>query len=70
VADPREYSETAMERSRWSDERLDDLVDEMRRGFDRVDHDIRELRQLMFRMTLGMTLGFVTVLAAIIAAGG
>jgi hypothetical protein len=58
-----------MERSRWSDERLDDLVDEMRRGFDRVDHDIRELRQLMFRMMLGMTLGFVSVLATIIAAG-
>jgi hypothetical protein len=58
-----------MERSRWSDERLDDLVGEMRRGFDRVDQDIRELRQLMFRMTMGMTLGFITVLAAIVAAG-
>jgi hypothetical protein len=58
-----------MERSRWSDERLDDLVDEMRTGFDRVDQDIRELRQLMFRMTLGMTLGFVSVFGAIIAQG-
>ena len=69
MADQREYPETAMERSRWTDERLDDLVDEMRRGFDRVDQDIRELRQLMFRMMIGMTLGFVSVLATIIAAG-
>jgi hypothetical protein len=58
-----------MERSRWSDERLDDLVGEMRRGFDRVDEDIRELRQWMFRLTVGMSLGFITVLATIVARG-
>jgi len=59
-----------MERSRWTDERLDDLVDEMRRGFDRVDRDLRELRQWTFRLTLGMSLGFISVLAAILARGG
>jgi hypothetical protein len=58
-----------MERSRWSDERLDDLVGEMRRGFDRVDQDIRELRQWMIRLTVGTSLGFVSVLAAILARG-
>jgi hypothetical protein len=58
-----------MERSRWTDERLDDLVGEMRRGFDRVDRDLRELRQWIFRMTMGMTVGFITVLAAILARG-
>ena len=58
-----------MERSRWSDERLDDLVGEVRRGFDRVDRDIRELRQWMFRLTIGMSVGFVSVLATILARG-
>jgi hypothetical protein len=58
-----------MERSRWTDERLDDLVGEVRRGFDRVDQDIREVRQWMFRLTIGMSLGFISVLAAILARG-
>jgi hypothetical protein len=31
-------------REAWTDERLDDLQGEMRRGFDRVDADLRELR--------------------------
>jgi hypothetical protein len=31
-------------REAWTDERLDDLKDEMRRGFDRVDGDLRQLR--------------------------
>ncbi len=58
-----------MERSRWNDERLDDLVGEVRRGFDRVDRDIRELRQWMFRLTIAMSLGFISVLATILARG-
>ena len=58
-----------MERSRWTDKRLDDLVGEVRRGFDRVDRDIRELRQWMFRLTIGMSLGFISVLATILARG-
>jgi len=58
-----------MERSRWTDEPLDDLVGEVRRGFDRVDRDIRELRQWMFRLTIGMSLGFISVLATILARG-
>lgn len=31
-------------REAWTDERLDDLKDEMRRGFERVDGDLREVR--------------------------
>ena len=58
-----------MERSRWTDERLDDLVGEMRRGFDRVDRNLRELRQWIFRLTMGMTVGFITIFAAILARG-
>jgi hypothetical protein len=65
-----------MEGRRWTDERLDDLAEGMRGGFERVDRDMRdlraeiaELRQWMFRMTLGMSVGFISVLAAILARG-
>jgi hypothetical protein len=34
----------AVERSAWTDERLDDLANRMDAGFARVDADIRELR--------------------------
>ena len=40
------------------------------REFDRVHQDLRELRQWMFRLTIGMSLGFVSVLATILARGG
>ena len=94
----------AMERSRWTDERLHDLAgaignrfdlvdkrfdqvenrfaqvdnrfaqvdkrfDRVDREFDRVHQDIRELRQWMFRLTMGMSIGFISVLAAILARG-
>jgi hypothetical protein len=36
-----------MERSVWTDERLDDLAQRMDTGFDRVDRDIRDLRAEM-----------------------
>jgi hypothetical protein len=73
-----------MEGRRWTDQRLDDLALEMRRGFDRVDTDIRDLRsditaqmdalrQTMLRigggMIAGMSVGFLSVLAAILARG-
>jgi hypothetical protein len=72
-----------MERSRWTDERLDDLAgaisirfdqvdsrfDRVDREFDRVHQDIRELRQWIFRLTIGMSVGFISVLAAILARG-
>lgn len=34
-------------REAWTDERLDDLKDEMRRGFERVDGAFRQLRSEM-----------------------
>jgi hypothetical protein len=37
-----------MERTMWTDERLDDLAQKMDAGFARVDADIRELRTLIF----------------------
>ncbi|MGH2923424.1 MAG: hypothetical protein ACRDKH_05280 [Solirubrobacterales bacterium] len=33
-----------MERTSWTNERLDDLSESIRTGFGRVDHDVRELR--------------------------
>lgn len=36
-----------MDRTTWTDERLDDLASRMDAGFDRVDRDIRGLRTEM-----------------------
>jgi hypothetical protein len=70
-----------MERAAWTDERLDDLADAMRNGFDRVDRDMRDLRTEMesLRATVlrigaglmgGMTVGFLSVIVAIVVRGG
>jgi hypothetical protein len=69
-----------MERAAWTDERLDDLAESVRAGFARVDQDIRDLRiemrqefralnALIIRVGGGMLLGFISVLAAILARG-
>lgn len=66
-----------MERTTWTDERLDDLSRRMDAGFDRVDHDIRDLRTemragfadvrgLIFRMNGGL---LIAVLAALFIHG-
>lgn len=62
-----------MERSAWTDERLDDLANRMDAGFARVDADIRELRAEIggLRLTLlrvggGIMIGLVGVIAAIL----
>jgi len=38
-----------MAREQWTDERLDDLKEQMVHGFQRVDADIRDLRRMMFQ---------------------
>jgi hypothetical protein len=52
-------------REAWTDERLDELRDQMVAGFQRVDADIRDLRRLMFQgfmtMTGVMVTGFLTL---------
>lgn len=64
----------------WTDERLDDLSRRVDVGFDRVDRDLRELRvdlsgqieslrRTMIQIGGGMLLGFISVLAAIVARG-
>lgn len=62
-----------VERSAWTDERLDDLANRMDAGFARVDADIRELRAEIggLRLTLlrvggGIMIGLVGVIAAIL----
>jgi len=55
----------AMGREQWTDERLDDLKEQMVLGFQRVDADIRDLRRMMFQgfmtMTGVMVTGFLTL---------
>lgn len=52
-------------REAWTDERLDDLNQRVTEGFQRVDADIRDLRQMMFQGFIAMTgimiTGFVTL---------
>jgi hypothetical protein len=66
-----------MERSVWTDERLDDLIEGMRSGFGRLDHDVRdlraeiaELRSTVIRanltLSVGMIVGFLGVIATIL----
>jgi hypothetical protein len=62
-----------VERTVWTDERLDDLVLAMREGFARVDRDlaemrteIRDLRSLMFRLWGPTMLGILVTLVAIV----
>jgi hypothetical protein len=66
---PPVYPRSALEARRWTDDRLDDLAEATRSGFERVDRDLCELRQWIFRLTIGMSLGFISVLAAILARG-
>jgi len=58
-------------REAWTDERLDDLQGEMRRGFDRVDADIRDLRAEMNTrfdaMQRTMVIGFASIAAGVLA---
>jgi hypothetical protein len=39
-----------MERTKWSDERLDDRFDNLDRTLARIDRDIRDLRGLVWRL--------------------
>jgi hypothetical protein len=52
----------SMAREAWTDERLDDLKDQMVLGFQRVDAEIRDLRRTMlqgfFAMATIMITGF------------
>jgi len=51
----------AMAREAWTDERLDDLKEQMAAGFERVDADIRELRGEVKSVERTMVSGFITL---------
>jgi hypothetical protein len=62
-----------MERTMWTDERLDDLSQRMDAGFERVDRDIREvrtdlreIRTLMFQLWGSTIVGLVGTIATVI----
>jgi hypothetical protein len=50
----------AMAREAWTDERLDDLKEQMVAGFQGVDADIRDLRRMMFQGFIALTTVIVT----------
>jgi hypothetical protein len=56
-----------MERTMWTDERLDDLAQKVDAGFERVDRDISELRTLMFQLWGTNMLAILVTLVAVIA---
>jgi len=56
-----------MERTMWTDERLDDLARKVDAGFDRVDRDIRELRTAVHQLWGSTIVGFLVVIATVLA---
>lgn len=54
-------------RKAWTDDRLDDLRDEMRSGFARVDADIREIRGELGTLHRTMVIGFATIGGGVLA---
>jgi hypothetical protein len=64
-----------MERTMWTDERLDDLALKMDAGFERVDRDIRELRTgmrdmrtLLYQLWGSTMVAFLCTLATVLIA--
>jgi hypothetical protein len=58
-----------MTRPSWTDERLDDFRENVDRRFDRVEGDIREMRQLLFAMVGIMITGFLSLAGLILFHG-
>lgn len=50
----------AMARDAWTDERLDDMKEQMVLGFQRVDAELRDLRRMMFQGFIALTTVIVT----------
>jgi hypothetical protein len=55
-----------MERTMWTDERLNDRFDGLDRRLDRVDSDLRELRTLVFQLWGSNIAGLLIVIATIV----
>jgi hypothetical protein len=59
-----------MDRTMWTDERLDDLAKKMDAGFARVDADIRDLRTLIFGLWGTNMVAILATFAALIVTRG
>jgi hypothetical protein len=55
-----------MERTMWSDERLDDRFNSLDRALDRVDRDIRDLRTLMVQLWGSTIVGSLGIIATLL----
>jgi hypothetical protein len=56
-----------MERTMWTDERLNERFDGLDKTLDRIDRDLRDLRQLMFQLWGTNMLAILVTLGAVIA---
>ncbi|HWI94735.1 MAG TPA: hypothetical protein VNS60_01575 [Solirubrobacterales bacterium] len=55
-----------MDRTMWTDERLDERFDSIDRHFDELHTDVRELRSLMFQLWGTNMLGILIAILAIV----
>jgi hypothetical protein len=56
-----------MERTMWTDERLNDLALKVDAGFERLDRDIRDLRTLMLQLWGSTIIGSLGIMATLLA---
>jgi hypothetical protein len=56
-----------MERTMWSDERLDDRFNNLDRTLDRIDRDLRDLRTTMFQLWGTNMVAILATIATVIA---
>jgi hypothetical protein len=61
-----EYVRVMADRTKWSDERIDDAMGRIDGRFDRVEGDLKELRQLVFYLWGSMLVGFLVVIATVL----
>jgi len=55
-----------MKRKMWTDERLNDRFDNLDRGLERVDRDLRDLRALMVQLWGSTIIGSLGVIATLV----
>lgn len=53
-------------RQNWTDERLDDMKQQMEAGFNRIDQDIRSLQRAMIYGVIALSGSFIAGFAALI----
>jgi len=56
-----------MERTMWTDERLDDRFDNLDRTLDRIDRDLRDLRTTKFQLWGTNMLAILATIGTVIA---